>query len=152
MYLFGGIDKNSAELVVRAMNDDPFTTLWLCSHGGDLHAAFAIYDAIVGRGITVIGTGHIASAGVLVYLAGDKRYHTSNTTFTTHPIGWEGVEEMDEQDQKELMRLRGMYSRAIAKRADMELEDAVRLLSSTYNFGADEAEELGISQGEWKAA
>lgn len=66
--------------------------LIICSPGGDMHAAFALIDVIRGSAIPVrtIGLGLIASAGLLIFLAGKKGYRilTPNTSILSHQYSW----------------------------------------------------------------
>jgi ATP-dependent Clp protease protease subunit len=65
-----------------------FLQLMVCSRGGDLHAALALVDVIAGSAIPVrtIGLGMIASAGLFIFMAGQKGYRvlTPNTTIMSH--------------------------------------------------------------------
>lgn len=67
-------------------------TLIICSPGGDLNAAFALIDTMRGSSIPVrtIGLGEIASAGLMVFIAGQKgaRILTPNTSILSHQYSW----------------------------------------------------------------
>lgn len=80
------IQANFAEEKPEKLN------LMLCSPGGDLHAAFALIDVMKGSAIPVntIGLGLIASAGLLIFLAGQKghRVLTPNTAILSHQYSW----------------------------------------------------------------
>jgi ATP-dependent Clp protease protease subunit len=58
--------------------------LIITSPGGDLNAAFALVDTMRGSAIPIrtIGLGQIASAGLLIFISGDKgqRILTPNTS------------------------------------------------------------------------
>ena len=64
----------------------------ICSPGGDLNAAFALIDTMRGSQIPIrtIGLGQIASAGLMIFLAGDKgnRILTPNTSILSHQYTW----------------------------------------------------------------
>lgn len=66
--------------------------LIITSPGGDLNAAFAIIDTMRGSAIPVrtIGLGQIASAGLMIFIAGDKgkRILTPNTSILSHQYSW----------------------------------------------------------------
>jgi ATP-dependent Clp protease, protease subunit len=66
--------------------------LIITSPGGDLNAAFAVIDTIRGSAIPVrtIGLGQIASAGLMIFIAGDKgkRILTPNTSILSHQYTW----------------------------------------------------------------
>jgi len=64
----------------------------VCSPGGDLNAAFALVDTKRGSAIPIrtIGLGQIASAGLMIFIAGDKgqRILTPNTSILSHQYSW----------------------------------------------------------------
>jgi ATP-dependent Clp protease protease subunit len=66
--------------------------LIITSPGGDLNAAFALIDVMRGSSIPVrtIGLGQIASAGLMIFIAGDKgmRILTPNTSILSHQYSW----------------------------------------------------------------
>jgi ATP-dependent Clp protease protease subunit len=66
--------------------------LLICSPGGDLSAAFALIDIMRGSTIPIrtIGLGQIASAGLLIFVAGTKghRILTPNTSILSHQYSW----------------------------------------------------------------
>jgi len=66
--------------------------LVICSPGGDLNAAFALVDTMRGSAIPIrtIGLGQIASAGLMIFISGDKgqRILTPNTSILSHQYSW----------------------------------------------------------------
>jgi ATP-dependent Clp protease protease subunit len=66
--------------------------LIITSPGGDLNAAFAMIDAMRGSAVPIrtIGLGQIASAGLMVFIAGEKgsRILTPNTSILSHQYSW----------------------------------------------------------------
>jgi len=66
--------------------------LIICSPGGDLNAAFAVIDVMRGSAIPIrtFGIGQIASAGLLIFIAGDKKMRilTPNTSILSHQYSW----------------------------------------------------------------
>lgn len=66
--------------------------LIITSPGGDLNAAFALIDVMRGSAVPVrtIGLGQIASAGLMIFIAGDKghRILTPNTSILSHQYSW----------------------------------------------------------------
>lgn len=63
-------------------------TLFICSHGGDLCAAFALIDIMKGSNIPVhtVGIGDISSSGLLIFMSGQKNHRilTPNTSILSH--------------------------------------------------------------------
>lgn len=69
--------------------------LIITSPGGDLNAAFAVIDVMRGSSIPVrtIGLGQIASAGLMMFIAGNKgnRILTPNTSILSHQYSWGSI-------------------------------------------------------------
>ena len=69
--------------------------LIITSPGGDLNAAFALIDVMKGSAIPVrtIGLGQIASAGLMIFIAGEKgqRILTPNTSILSHQYSWGAI-------------------------------------------------------------
>lgn len=69
--------------------------LIITSPGGDLNAAFALIDTMKGSAIPIrtIGLGQIASAGLMIFIAGDKghRILTPNTSILSHQYSWGAI-------------------------------------------------------------
>ena len=80
------IDSNFSEQTPEMLN------IMVCSAGGDLSAGFALIDVIRGSSIPVrtIGIGQIASAGLMIFMAGLKgeRILTPNTSILSHQYSW----------------------------------------------------------------
>lgn len=66
--------------------------LLIASPGGDLNAAFALVDIMRGSAVPIrtIGLGQIASAGLMIFIAGNKghRLLTPNTSILSHQYSW----------------------------------------------------------------
>lgn len=87
--------KNAVEWVFEAnfAEDRPeLLNLIITSPGGDLNAAFALIDVMKGSSIPIrtIGLGQIASAGLMIFIAGAKgqRILTPNTSILSHQYTW----------------------------------------------------------------
>ena len=67
----------------------------ITSPGGDLNAAFAVIDTMRGSAIPIrtIGLGQIASAGLMIFIAGtkDHRILTPNTSILSHQYSWGAI-------------------------------------------------------------
>ena len=66
--------------------------LMICSEGGDMSAAFALIDVMKSSNIFIktVGLGQVASAGLLIFLAGSpgRRTLTPNTSIMSHQYAW----------------------------------------------------------------
>ena len=80
------IENNFATEKATSLN------LMICSPGGEMSAAFALIDVMKGSSIPIntIGIGEIASAGLLIFLSGQKggRILTPNTSILSHQYSW----------------------------------------------------------------
>ena len=93
--LMEDINLNSVKTAVEWIFEANFAeerpellNLIVTSPGGDLNAAFALIDVMKGSAIPVrtIGLGQIASAGLMIFIAGEKgqRILTPNTSILSH--------------------------------------------------------------------
>jgi ATP-dependent Clp protease protease subunit len=66
--------------------------LTICSEGGDMSTAFALIDVMRSSAVSIktVGLGQIASAGLLIFLAGTpgRRTLTPNTSILSHQFSW----------------------------------------------------------------
>jgi len=66
--------------------------LMICSNGGSLEDAFALIDVMKSSKIAIktVGLGAIASAGLMIFLAGTRgrRMLTPNTSILSHQFAW----------------------------------------------------------------
>lgn len=89
--LFGEIDLEKVEPIIEWVLQSQFEnesdiTLVICSEGGDISAAFALIDVMIRSKIPVktVGLGEIASAGLMIFMAGHERIITQNTMILSH--------------------------------------------------------------------
>lgn len=101
MYVFmGGVDHDSIKPVIEWILYENYVSkkkrkellLMICSEGGDMSAAFALIDVMFSSRIYIktVGLGQIASAGLLIFLAGSpgRRTLTPNTSIMSHQYSW----------------------------------------------------------------
>lgn len=130
--LFGPIDGGTAfttcDFVIKAnmlqMNNDPLTFL-INSPGGDVNDGFAIIDIMETSRLPIrtIGTGLIASMGLLILSAGEKgsRVLTKNTQIMAHQwmSGIEGKFHELMAVTNEHMRLKQMFINHFLRHSNM---------------------------------
>jgi ATP-dependent Clp protease, protease subunit len=83
-FIFGEIKS----LMVENPVDD--IHLLVNSYGGATGIGMSFYDAVTSwlkPNLTTIGSGDVDSSGIVVFLAGQKRYITKNTTMLLHLAG-----------------------------------------------------------------
>jgi ATP-dependent Clp protease protease subunit len=127
-------------LALAAESDEPIT-VYLNSQGGHVEAGDTIHDLIrfVRPPVLMVGTGWVASAGALVYVAVPRaqRYCLPNTRFLLHqPAGGAGGSASDiEIEAREILRMRDRLNRIFARETGQPLE---RIEEDTHrNFWLD---------------
>lgn len=101
MYVFmGEVTQENILPIVEWILYENFVTkkkkkellLMVCSEGGDTSAAFALIDVMRSSVIPIktVGLGMIASAGLLIFIAGTagRRILTPNTSILSHQFSW----------------------------------------------------------------
>jgi ATP-dependent Clp protease protease subunit len=101
VYVFmGDVDNDSIAPVIEWILHENFVAkkkkrellLMICSDGGDMSAAFALIDVMRSSKIYIktVGLGQIASAGLMIFLAGSpgRRTLTPNTSIMSHQFSW----------------------------------------------------------------
>ena len=98
--LMGDIDTESVKPAIEWILQSNYIAkrkrkelqLMVCSSGGDVSAAFALIDVMMGSAIPIktVGLGTVASCGLLVFIAGTKgrRFLTPNTSILSHQFSW----------------------------------------------------------------
>lgn len=163
--LFGEInDKVSrqvtAQILALAGKSDEPIRLFVQSPGGHVEAADTIFDVIrfVKAPVHVIGTGWVASAGALIYVAAKKehRFALPNTRFMLHqPSGGAMGKASDIAiEAKEIIRMRQRLNETFARETGQPLEKVARDSDRNFWMSAEEAKEYGlvgkIVNGEWE--
>ena len=101
MYVFmGEVDDDNIKPIIEWILHENFVAkkkrkellLMICSEGGDMSSAFALIDVMRSSLIPIkaVGLGQIASAGLLIFLAGTpgRRTLTPNTSIMSHQYAW----------------------------------------------------------------
>ena len=98
--LMGEVDNENIKPVIEWILHENFVAkkkrkellLMICSEGGDMSSAFALIDVMHSSNIFIktVGLGQIASAGLLIFLAGSpgRRVLTPNTSILSHQFSW----------------------------------------------------------------
>ncbi len=131
----------TAQLLAMAADSDDIITVYINSQGGHVEAGDTIHDLLrfVKPRIIMVGTGWVASAGALIYVAVPKehRFCLPNTRFLLHqPAGGSGGSASDiEIEAKEILRMRDRLNRIFARETGQPLE---RIEEDTHrNFWLD---------------
>ncbi|WP_251866152.1 ATP-dependent Clp protease proteolytic subunit [Enterococcus malodoratus] len=153
--IYGEINQKLAKTVTEqllylsAASDEPIT-MFINSQGGHVESGDTIHDMIrfIKPKVKMIGTGWVASAGITIYLAADKkdRYSLPNTRYMIHqPAG--GVQGQSTEIQieaKEILRMRKRVNNLIAKATGHTLEEIEKDTDRNFWLSAEEAKDYGI--------
>ena len=155
LYITGDIDGLTFRRLhkfVYAMEQagEKEVTIILSSHGGDATAALAMFDTIALSKLhfTVIGTGLIASAAVILLVAGDKSYMTPSAWVMVHE------EQLDEEVSKDVSsmehtaknyrRFENQWNSILAHNSSTKAEKWAELNKRDTYLNAKECLEMGI--------
>ena len=156
--VFGQItDKLARDVVARilALADESSKPIqvYVNSPGGHVESGDSIHDIIKfvrsNVPIYMVGTGWVASAGALVYAAGEKtsRFCLPNTRFLLHqPIGGvQGPAADIEIEAREIIKMRERLNQIIAAETGQPIERVRRDTERNYWMSASEAIEYGLA-------
>ncbi|HEX7724878.1 MAG TPA: ATP-dependent Clp protease proteolytic subunit [Candidatus Paceibacterota bacterium] len=160
---FGGVNYGALERTLTGiksmMNSSADEiTLLVSSFGGATGVAMTFYDAITGwlnPNLVTIGSGDVDSSGVIVFLAGRRRYLTRNTTLLLHLAGRTlekdvrhssaDLESMVKEDKLKDEQ----YARVVAEACGgtITAEYVLDLMKKNTLLTAEEAVAMGMAHG-----
>jgi len=155
--IFGEINDKVARsvtaqlLALAGVNDQP-VDVFVNSPGGHVESGDTIHDVIrfvdAAAPVRMIGTGWVASAGALIFLAAhkDRRFCLPNTRFLLHqPMGGVRGPATDiDIEAKEIIKMRERINRIIARETGQAYARIERDTDRNYWMGADEAIAYGM--------
>jgi ATP-dependent Clp protease protease subunit len=155
LIISGGIDQQLVsnvigQLLAMASSSDEPINIFVNSQGGHVESGDTIHDVIrfIKPRVRMIGTGWVASAGALIYVAAplEDRYALPNTRFLLHqPAGGAGGTAADIAiEAHEIIRMRERINRIFARETGQPFE---RIENDTHrNFWLDvnAAKEYGL--------
>lgn len=156
--VFGQItDKLARDVVARILTlaDDSAQPIqiYVNSPGGHVESGDSIHDTIKfvrsSVPIYMIGTGWVASAGALIYAAGEKklRFCLPNTRFLLHqPMGGvQGAATDIDIEAREIIKMRERLSQIFATETGQPVERVRKDTDRNYWMSASEAVEYGLA-------
>jgi ATP-dependent Clp protease protease subunit len=125
-------------------------TIYINSQGGHVEAGDTIHDMIrfVTSPVRIVGTGWVASAGALIYVAVPRaqRYCLPNTRFLLHqPAGGMGGTAADiDIEAREIVKMRERLNKIFARETGQSLERIEDDTHRNFWLSAEEAKEYGL--------
>jgi len=155
--VFGAINDKVARdvtgrLLALASDSSKPIDVYVNSPGGHVESGDTIHDMIrfvdTVAPVRVIGTGWVASAGALIFLAGakERRLCLPNTRFLLHqPMGGVRGPATDiDIEAREIIKMRERINRIIAHETGQSMERVVRDTDRNYWMSAEEAIAYGM--------
>ncbi|HKM64473.1 MAG TPA: ATP-dependent Clp protease proteolytic subunit [Acidisphaera sp.] len=155
--IFGAIDDKIARdvtgrlLSLAEKSAEPID-VFINSPGGHVESGDTMHDIIryvdADAPVRIIGTGCVASAGALIFLAGHRkrRFCLPNTRFLLHqPMGGIRGQAVDiDIEAREIIKMRERINRIIARETDQPYEKIARETDRNYWMSAEEAIAYGM--------
>ena len=155
--IFGAINDKIARdvtgrlLALAGASDKPID-VYVNSPGGHVESGDTIHDMIrfvdSVAPIRMIGTGWVASAGALIYVAGrkERRFCLPKTRFLLHqPMGGVRGPAVDiDIEAREIIKMRERLNRLFALETGQTYEKVAKDTDRNYWMGAEEAIEYGM--------
>ena len=155
--VFGAITDKVARdvtgrLLALAGDSDKPIDLYVNSPGGHVESGDTIHDVIrfvdAAAPVRIIGTGWVASAGALIFLAGvkERRFCLPNTRFLLHqPMGGVRGPATDiDIEAREIIKMRERINRIIARETGQSYERVSRDTDRNYWMSTEEAIAYGM--------
>jgi len=140
----------SASLLAMAADNDEPINLFISSPGGHVESGDMIYDMIkfVSAPVRIIGSGWVASAGALIFVAAKKenRYCLPNTRFLLHqPSGGMGGPASDIAIQAEqIIKMKDRLNHIFAHETGQPLEKIAKDTERDYWMDPQQAIDYGL--------
>jgi len=153
--VFGEIDVHLAHsvgaqlLALAERGSEPIRVI-VNSPGGHVEAGDSIHDILrfITPEVIMIGSGWVASAGALVYVAArrENRFCLPNTRFLLHqPLGGVGGPASDvEIEAAQILSIRDRLNRIFARETGQSLDRMVRDTERNHWMNAEEAVRYGL--------
>jgi ATP-dependent Clp protease, protease subunit len=151
----GEINQQVAErtiirLLALSAESDKQITVFINSQGGHVEAGDTIHDVIrfITPPVRMVGTGWVASAGALIYVAApkDQRFCLPNTRFLLHqPAGGMGGTASDIAiEAREIVKMRERLNRIFARETGQSVQRIEDDTHRNFWLDAEQAREYGL--------
>lgn len=151
--------KNSLEILEAILEtdenkDNRVIKIYICTSGGDSDTGLAIYDLLRSKArsggllIETIAIGEVASAGIVIFLAGDRRLIHENALLLSHATdqSMECCSRQEKENTVNQMRLvDGIYRRIILQRTKLSSRLLAKFERLEKYITAEEAVRYGLA-------
>ncbi|MCF3641639.1 ATP-dependent Clp protease proteolytic subunit [Rhizobium sp. TRM95111] len=155
IFIYGGINQELAQkvcsqLVALAAAGDDDIRIYVNSPGGHVESGDSIHDMIkfIKPKVWMIGTGWVASAGALIYVAAPKerRICLPNTRFLLHQPsgGTRGMASDIEIQAREIIKMNERLNRIFSEATGQPIEKIAKDTDRDYWLSAEDAKAYGL--------
>ena len=155
IFIYGPINQELAQkvcsqLVALAAASDEDIRIYVNSPGGHVESGDSIHDMIkfIKPKVWMIGTGWVASAGALIYVAvpKERRLCLPNTRFLLHQPsgGTRGMASDIEIQAREIIKMNERLNRIMAAATGQPLDKIAKDTDRDYWLSAEEAKDYGL--------
>ena len=156
LIISGEINQQQASNVISQLiamqeeSDEPIT-LYINSQGGHVESGDTIHDMIrfVKPQVRMVGTGWVASAGALIYVAvpREQRFCLPQTRFLLHQPagGMAGTAADIDIEAREILRMRQRLNQIFAEQTGQPIERIEQDTRRNFWLSAEEAIEYGLA-------
>jgi ATP-dependent Clp protease protease subunit len=155
IFIVGDIDQDIARdtcarlMALDHVSQDPITVV-ISSPGGHVESGDMIHDMIkfIRSPVKVLGTGWVASAGALIYVAAAKenRFATPNTRFLLHQPsgGISGTAANIDIQAMQIVKMRARLNKIFAAATGQSLEQIEKDVDRDFWLACEDAVSYGI--------
>ena len=155
IFIYGGINQELAQkvcsqLVALAAASDEDIRIYVNSPGGHVESGDSVHDMIkfIKPKVWMIGTGWVASAGALIYVAvpKERRICLPNTRFLLHQPsgGTRGMASDIEIQAREIIKMNERLNRIFAEATGQPVDKIAQDTDRDYWLSAEEAKAYGL--------
>ena len=155
IFIYGGINQELAQkvcsqLVALAAASDEDIRIYVNSPGGHVESGDSVHDMIkfIKPKVWMIGTGWVASAGALIYVAvpKERRICLPNTRFLLHQPsgGTRGMASDIEIQAREINKMNERLNRIFAEATGQQVDKIAKDTDRDYWLSAEEAKAYGL--------
>jgi len=143
-------EKVTAQLLILSEISDEPIKIFINSQGGHVEAGDTIHDMIrfVKPEVSIIGTGYVASAGTLIYVAvpKERRYSLPNTRYLIHqPMGGARGQASDIKIAAEqIVQMRARLNKILSDGTGQPYEKIEKDAERDFWLTAQEAVDYGL--------
>jgi ATP-dependent protease ClpP protease subunit len=155
VYIFGHIDEVSSqqaiEELVKFEKEGLQIEVYINTTGGDPFSALAVHDYMrnLSSYVITIAIGHVDSAGLMIFLAGDERWITKNASIMLHRGRVHGVTELHEDTAsriaKDIKFVEDKEAHMVADATKLSVKEVRAFVASGKRFDAKEAVKCGLA-------